>query len=88
MVDDELAATSHIHWAWRSPLMAGLAEAVREIEWSSFRLNRLATEWRTGIHRVALSDSQPGLDLRSRMDAAEAALAEVTAVSREYTSAP
>lgn len=87
-VDDELAATRHIRWVWRGPLMARLSEAVREIERSALQLNRLATEWRTGLHQVALSESQPDLDLGSRMAAAQAALAEATAASRQYTSAP
>jgi hypothetical protein len=86
-IDDELAATSHIRWAWRGPLMARLSEAVREIERSALQLNRLATEWRTGLHQVALSESQPDLDLGSRMAAAHAALAEVTAASRNYSTA-
>jgi hypothetical protein len=87
-VDDELAATRHIRWVWRGPLMARLSEAVREIERSALQLNRLATEWRSGLHQVALSESQPDLDLGSRMAAAQAALAEATAASRQYTSAP
>jgi hypothetical protein len=88
MVDDELATTRHIHWALRLPLMTRLSAAVREIERSALHLNRLGTEWRRGIHQVALSESQAGLDLPSRMNAAEAALAEVTAANRQYSSAP
>ena len=86
-VDDELAAASHIRWGWRSPLMARLSEAVRDIERSALQLNRLATEWRTGLHQVALGESQLDLDLGSRMAAAQAALAEVTAASRQYSTA-
>ena len=88
ILDDELAATSRIHWAWRGRVMAGLTDAVREVERSAFRLNRLAAEWRTRIHQLALNESVPDLDLVSRMDAVEAALAEVTAASRHYRSAP
>jgi hypothetical protein len=68
--------------------MTRLSAAVREIERSALHLNRLGTEWRRGIHQVALSESQAGLDLPSRMNAAEAALAEVTAANRQYSSAP
>ena len=86
-VDDELAAGGHIHWVGRRPLMARLSGSVREIERSALQLNRLATEWRTGLHQVALSESDPDLDLGSRMAAAQAALAEATAASRQYSTA-
>jgi hypothetical protein len=68
--------------------MFRLSGAVREIERSAVRLNRLATEWRAGIHHAALGESHLDLDLGARMAAAEAALAEVATASRQYSSAP
>jgi hypothetical protein len=89
-LDDELVATSGIHPAWRSQLMASLTDGVRDLERSAFHLNRLAAEWRARIHQLALSEAVPPLDLRSRLEAHEAALAEVTAASRrgQFSSAP
>jgi hypothetical protein len=87
-IDDELVAAGRIHPAWRSHLMANLTSSVRELERSAFQLNRLAAEWRARIHQLALSDGIGPLDLQSRMHAVEAALAEVTAASRNFGSAP
>jgi hypothetical protein len=81
-VDDELVETSRLHPFWRRQVMVSLTSEVRELERSAFQLNRLMADWRARIHQLALSEAVPPLDLQSRIQAIDAALAEVTAVGR------
>lgn len=71
-VDDWLVTT-----AWMRPLPPGLVREVHEVEEAAWRLARTAAAWRAQLHQAIVADVAPGLDLRSRLDAFEAAMAEL-----------
>jgi hypothetical protein len=76
-VDDCLVSASRTAPQWRTPMLADLSKAVADVEASVAHLGRVAAAWRTQIEAVAPTTPLPPLDVRARLDAVEAALAEV-----------
>jgi hypothetical protein len=79
-LDDRLpqAATAHPHWKGRA--LGELAGEVNDVEAAAFRLSRLAVTWQMEMRQAAeLSPASVApLELRARLDAIEAALAELS----------
>jgi hypothetical protein len=80
-IDDQLVWAASIHRRWRRQTMLSLAREVADVETGAWRLARLAQVWRAQLHQAALVESSPPLDLGSRLDAFEAAMAELSRVS-------
>jgi hypothetical protein len=76
-VDDCLVSASRAAPQWRSYLLADLSRAVAEVEASVAHLGRVAAAWRTQLEAAAPANPLPPLDVRARLSAVEAALAEV-----------
>jgi hypothetical protein len=88
-VDDRLVAASRVAPQWRSRLLADLGGAVAEVEASVAHLGRVAVAWRTQMEAAAgVADPLPALDLRARLEAVEAALAEVAHVDAGWRGTP
>ncbi len=79
-VDKQLASVSHVPRTWRSREMSAISGQVRELEASAYRLGQLAVEWRTQLRQLA--PTAPALELQTRLDALEAAIAEVAPLAR------
>jgi hypothetical protein len=88
-VDDRVVAASRVAPRWRSRLLADLGVAVAEVEASVAHLGRVAVTWRTQMDAAGgVADPLPALDLRARLDAVEAALAEVAGVDAGWRGFP
>jgi hypothetical protein len=79
-IDDQLVWAASLHPGWRRQTLAPLAREVVDVESGAWRLGRLAHAWRTQLHQAALDESASPLDLGSRLDAFEAAMAELSRV--------
>jgi hypothetical protein len=80
-VDDQLVWAASLHPGWRRQTLASLAREAAEIESNAWRLAHLANRWRAQLDQAALSQAAPPLDLGARLDAFEAAMAELARVS-------
>jgi hypothetical protein len=70
-------------------LLHELAAQIKDVEAAAFRLGRLAATWQMEMRRAAELPA-PGvasLELRSRLDAVEAALAEIRPVAQAHAHA-
>jgi hypothetical protein len=79
-IDDQLVWADSLHPGWRRQTLAALARDVADVESDAWRLARLAHAWRTQLHQAALVEAASPLDLGSRLDAFEAAMAELSRV--------
>lgn len=77
LIDTQLESLSHVPRAWRSREMGLLSRSVRELEASAHRMGQLAMEWRAHMRQSAVLEPAPSLDLQAKLDALEAAMAEV-----------
>ena len=75
-VDDALVAAAGMR-----PLMPALARQVQDVELSSWQLAGTAASWRVQLHQAALAQPLPELDLGSRLEAFQAAMAELSHLS-------
>jgi hypothetical protein len=75
-IDDRLVSAARARW-----LLGGLAQEVAQVEADARRLTGLAHSWRLQLQQAALaSEAVPALDMQSRLDAFEAAMAELSRV--------
>jgi hypothetical protein len=74
-IDDQLVAAARIR-----PLLRGLGREVAEVERAAWRLAGTAAAWRAQLQQAALAQPLPGLDAGSRLDAFEAAMAELSSL--------
>jgi hypothetical protein len=81
-LDKHLASVSHVPRTWRSREMSAISGQVRELEASAYRLGQLAIEWRTQLRQLTPASPEPALELQTRLDALEAAIAEVAPLAR------
>ena len=73
-IDDRLVAAAPTRGR-----LGGLGREVAEVEVDARRLTYLAHSWRTQLQQAALaSEPVPALDMRSRLDAFEAAMTELS----------
>jgi hypothetical protein len=72
-VDDQLVMAARMR-----PLLRGLAREVADIEHAAWRLAGTAAAWRAQLQQAALAQPLPALDAGSRLDAFEAAMAELS----------
>jgi hypothetical protein len=87
LLDDRLPQAASAAPQWRSPLLHELGIEVKEVEAAAGRLGRLAATWQMEMRRAAELPT-PGiapLELRSRLDAVEAALAELRPIGHAHT---
>ena len=77
LLDKQLASVSHVPRTWRSGEMTMLAERIHELERSAYRMGQLAMEWRAQLRQSLVSEPAPALELQAKLDALEAAMAEV-----------
>jgi hypothetical protein len=77
-LDDELVGAAASPRPWRSSQLAGLAMQVQEVEAGAWRLAHLAAAWRRQLQQAALGEPVPVLEIGSRLDAFEAAMAELS----------
>jgi hypothetical protein len=87
-IDERLVAASRVAPRWRAHLVADLGRAVTEVEESVAHLGRVAAAWRSQMEAAGRYEPLPALDLRSRLDAVEAALAEVAHAGQAGARAP
>jgi hypothetical protein len=71
-IDERLVAAGRMR-----SLLPALAQEVHEVERSAARLSSLAGAWRAQVHQAALTEGTGALDFGSRLDAFEAAMAEL-----------
>jgi hypothetical protein len=81
-IDERLVVASRVAPRWRAHLVADLGRAVAEVEESAAHLGRVAGAWRSQMDAAGRYEALPALDLRSRLDAVEAALVEVAHAGR------
>jgi hypothetical protein len=78
-LDDRLVVASGLAGPWRGRLLQEIGAGVNDVEASVSHLERVAIAWRAELDGAAMRE--PPLDLRSRLGALEAALAEVAHAS-------
>jgi hypothetical protein len=76
-IDERLVAASRMAPPWRNNLLRELGAAVSDVESSACHLERVAVAWRDEVHAAGAWEPFPPLNIRSRLGAVEAALADV-----------
>jgi hypothetical protein len=74
-IDDQLVFAARVR-----PLLRGLAREVADVEHAAWRLAGTAAAWRAQLQQAALAQPLPALDAGSRLDAFEAAMAELSSM--------
>jgi hypothetical protein len=87
-IDERLVAASRVAPRWRAGLVADLGQAVADVEESVAHLGRVTAAWGSQMEAAARYEPVPPLDVRSRLDAVEAALLEVAHAGRAGAGAP
>lgn len=88
-LDDRLPQAAGAFPQWRGQLLHELAAQVKEVEAAAVRLVQLSVTWQMEMRRAAELPTAgvAPLELRARLDAVEAALAELRPVAQSHAHA-